>query len=669
MAKTHEIAAAIHRLREEIRRHDYLYYVLARPAISDRDYDRLLAELAELEAARPDLVTPDSPTRRLGDRPIEGFEQVRHSELMLSIDNTYSIEEVRKFHQRVVKTLGTTDVDYVVDPKIDGVAVSLRYEGGVLAMGVTRGDGEVGDDITINIKTIRAIPLRLRGQNWPTVFEVRGEVYWPRKDFAEFNHGRELAGEPPLANPRNATAGTLKLLDSRIVAKRRLAFYCHSFGHVEPMPVNTHHDLARLASECGIPVSPHLRRVGDLDQLIELIEQWDAKRSKLEYQTDGMVIKVDRFDLREELGSTSRAPRWCIAYKYESEQAVTIVRDIRWQVGKLGTLTPVADLDPVWVAGTTVSRASLHNYDQIQRLGLHIGDAVIIEKAGEIIPQVVSVLVDRPRGTKSVKPPHECPVCRGPVEKDEGGVYLRCINHSCEAQLKERIRYFAARDLMDIDNLGPALIDQLVDQGLVKELADLYKLTEADLAGLDRMGAKSARNVIQAIRESRFRDLPRILAALNIQHVGITTAEVLARAFKSMDRLMNASLEELTQVPGVGAVVAGSIFSFFHSDHGRATINHLRAAGLNMALQEMAEPGETTLTGKTIVVTGTLQQFSRQEIEARIKTLGGKPTSTVSSNTDFLVVGENPGSKLDKARNLGVKTLTEDEFLALIKPH
>ncbi|NLX07977.1 MAG: NAD-dependent DNA ligase LigA [Phycisphaerae bacterium] len=667
MVQSDPVAEQIERLREQIHHHDHLYYTLGSPEISDRDYDRLMQQLKELEKQRPDLITPDSPTQRVGEQPADGFPKVRHDLPMLSIDNTYSVGELREFHRRVLKGLETEQVDYVVDPKIDGVAVTLRYENGTLVLGATRGDGEVGDDVTANIKTIRTVPLRLRGKGWPEILEVRGEVYWPRRSFVEFNRRREQEGETPLANPRNATAGTLKLLDSRIVAKRGLAFCAHGFGRVEPLPAQTHYDLALAASRWGITVNRDLKRIGDFDQLVAVITAWEAKRADLDYQTDGMVVKIDRFDLRERLGTTSRAPRWVIAYKYETEQGVTVVRDVRWQVGKLGTLTPVAHLDPVWIAGTTVSRASLHNADQIQRLGVRIGDTVIVEKAGEIIPQVVSVVQDQPRGHAEIVPPTRCVVCDGPVEKDAGGVYLRCLNPSCPAQLKERLRYFASRDLMDIENLGPALIDQLVDKNLVREFADLYQLTEQQLIDLERMGQKSAQNLVKAITASKTRDLPRVMGALNIQHVGITTAELLAKHFRTMDALMDASLESLEAVPDVGPVVAQSIHDFFRTDHGRQAVNHLRDAGVNMRLiAEPTAPAASPIAGKTLVVTGTLEKFSRNEIEALIKKLGGKAASSVSAKTHYLIAGQNAGSKLDKAKKLGVEILTEEDFLKLI---
>jgi len=668
MAKVDKVAAELNRLRDEIRRHDHLYYVLAKPVISDREYDRLMARVKQIEADRPELITPDSPTQRIGDRPIEGFAKVRHDVPMLSIDNTYSPDELREFHNRVLKGLDTKKVDYVADPKIDGVAVSLRYEAALLVLAVSRGDGEVGDDITANVRTIRTVPLRLTGTGWPRVLEVRGEVYWPRDAFAEFNRQRELAGEPTLANPRNATAGTLKLLDCRIVAQRRLAFYCHSFGRVEPMVANSHYKLATMAARWGIPVNPHLKIVNTLDQLAEFIDQWNEKRSELNYQTDGVVVKVDQFDLRSKLGTTARAPRWCIAYKYAAEQAVTTIRNVRCQVGKLGTLTPVGDLKPVWIGGTTVSHASLHNYDQVKRLGVKIGDTVIIEKAGEIIPQVVSVVTDRPRGKTAIKPPRTCPECGGAVEKDEGGVYIRCVNPFCQAKLKERIRYFASRNLMDIENLGPAIIDQLVDSGLVKGFADLYKLKQGDLAALDRMGDKSADNLIAAIEQSKTRDLSRVIAALNIPHVGVTTAEVLAGHLKDIDALMAATCDELAELPDIGPVVAKSIGDYFGSTNGRKAVSDLKAVGVNMQLLETeAQASETPLAGKTVVVTGTLTEFSRGEIEALIKKLGGRATSSVSAKTDMVVAGKNPGSKFDKAEKLGVKTITEKEFLDMLR--
>lgn len=662
------IAEEIKKLRDEIHHHDYLYYTKSEPEISDREYDQLMQRLKDLEKEHPDLVTPDSPTQRVGERPIEGFERVRHAVPMLSIDNTYNFGELQEFHRRVRRTLGVDEVDYVVDPKIDGVAVTLRYEKGRLVMGATRGDGEFGDDITQNLKTIKTIPLVLHGKDWPDVLEVRGEVYWPRKDFVEFNRRRESQGEVKLANPRNATAGTLKLLDPRIVARRKLAFMCHGFGEVKPLPVNSHFELAQMVHRWGIGVNPNLCKIEKFDDVVKMIQEWSEKRADLEYQTDGMVVKVDRFDWRDRLGTTARSPRWVIAYKYETEQGVTILRDVRWQVGKLGTLTPVADLDPVWVAGTTVSRASLHNIDIVKELDVRIGDTVIIEKAGEIIPQVVAVVGEQTRGEKEIVPPKHCPVCSGPVERSEGEVAIRCINPACPAQLKERLAFFGARDQMNIENLGPAIVDQLVDKGLVKEYADLYALTRLSLIDLERMGEKSVEKLLDAIEESKSRDLAKLIAALNIHHVGVRTAEQLTDHYHSMDALMNASVEDLQCVADIGPVVAQSIYDYFHSDRNRQVIENLRKAGVNMQSLRAGEPQtEKKLAGKTFVVTGTLERFSRSEIEGLIKKLGGKPTSSVSSKTDYLIVGADAGSKLGKAQKLGIKILSEEEFVKLIE--
>jgi DNA ligase (NAD+) len=662
------IAGEIKKLRDEIHRHDYLYYTKSEPEISDREYDALLKRLQDLEKEHPELITPDSPTQRVGERPIEAFARVRHEVPMLSIDNTYSIDEVKEFHHRVLKGLDVNHVDYVVDPKIDGVAVSVRYEKGRLVLGVTRGDGEYGDDITQNIRTIKTIPLKLHGKDWPEVLEVRGEVYWPRKEFVAYNQRRQAEGQVAMANPRNATAGTLKQLDARMVAERKLSFMCHGFGVITPMLAKSHFELAKMICRWGIPINPHLERIENIDALVAMIELWRDKRTELEYQTDGMVVKVDRFDYRDQLGFTARSPRWVIAFKYEAEQAPTVVRQVRWQVGKLGTLTPVADLDPVWVAGTTVSRASLHNMDIVQNLGVKIGDTVLIEKAGEIIPQVVSVVMEQPRGEKEIVPPKHCPVCNGPVERSEGEVAIRCINPACPAQLKERLAFYGARDQMNIENLGPAIVDQLVDKGLVKEYADLYKLTRLDLLDLERMGEKSVEKLLDAIEESKSRDLAKLVAALNIHHVGVRTAEQLTDHYHTMESLMNASIEELQNVADIGPVVAQSIYDYFHSDRNRQVIEHLCASGVNMVSQRANEPqGEKKLSGKTLVVTGTLEKFSRSEIEAMIKKLGGKPTSSVSAKTDYLVVGAEAGSKLEKAKKLGVKILSEEEFIKLIE--
>jgi len=666
-----EAEKRVGQLREEIRRHDYAYYVLAEPVISDREYDKLFEELKRLEAEHPDLVTSDSPTQRVGGQPLKGFRQVAHAVPMLSIDNTYNEADLREFDARVAKGLGGKKYAYVVDPKVDGVAISLRYESGQLVLAATRGDGRTGDDITQNARTIRAIPLRLReggdlfSGRLPRVLEVRGEVYWPTKSFDAFNAAREARGEPTFANPRNATAGTLKQLDSRIVAERQLAFVAHGFGQVEPLNVETHHDLFQQLKAWGIPISPHMQRVDSIDKVVDLVHAWDKKRQKLDFATDGLVVKVDRLDQREKLGMTSRAPRWVIAYKYEAERARTKLLSVRFQVGKLGTITPVANLEPVQLAGTTVKSASLHNFDQIERLKVHVGDMVYVEKAGEIIPQVVGVdLGARGRGTKAIEPPRACPECSSPTERDEGGVFLRCGNPSCPAQIKERLRYFCARDQMDIEGVGDVLAAQLVDSGLVREFADLYRLADRrdKLIDLERMGTKSADNLLAAIEASKKQPLARVLAALNIQHVGVNTAMLLAEHFGSMDAIADASVEQLQEVEQIGPEVAASIHSFFHHKSGRQVVEALRKVGVNMTQPKRKRTGPQPLAGKTIVVTGTLDGYSRKEIEDLIVSLGGKAAGSVSGKTDFVVAGADPGSKIDKARQLGVEIIDEKEF-------
>ncbi|HOA73268.1 MAG TPA: NAD-dependent DNA ligase LigA [Phycisphaerae bacterium] len=656
-------------LREEIRRHDYAYYVLAEPVISDREYDRLFAELKQLEAEHPELVTPDSPTQRVGGQPLSGFRQVRHAVPMLSIDNTYNESELRAFDERVRKGLGGDDYHYVMDPKIDGVAISLRYEQGKLVLAATRGDGTTGDDITQNARTIRAIPLTLRQSDQippvPDVLEVRGEVYWPVSEFQQFNAARAAAGEPVFANPRNATAGTLKQLDPRIVAGRKLSFTAHGFGEVRPLSVDTQWELFQRFKAWGIPVNPYLRRVASIDEVIAQVHYWDKKRTELDYATDGLVIKVDRLDQRGILGMTTRSPRWCIAFKFAAERARTRLHSVRFQVGKLGTITPVANLDPVLLAGTTVKSASLHNFDQIERLGVRVGDMVYVEKAGEIIPQVVEVdIAARPADAEPIVPPAQCPECSQPTVRDEGGVFLRCVNPACPAQIKERLRYFCGRDQMDIEGMGPALAEQLVDGGLVREFADLYRLKDRWMAlmSLERMGAKSAENLTNAIEKSKDRPLSRLLAGLNIPHVGVSTAALLARHFGSMDQLVAADVDQLQQIEGIGPELARSIYTFLHSESGKHTIESLREVGVNMIEPSREPAGPQPLAGKTIVVTGTLQRFGRKEVQDLITALGGKPAGSVSKKTDFVVAGADPGSKLDKARSLGVEVIDEAEF-------
>ena len=658
-------AERIAELRREVRRHDRLYYVEAAPEISDRQYDRLLEQLRALEAEHPELVTPDSPTQRVAGEPIEGFQTVTHASPMLSVDNTYNEAELGEFDTRVRKALGKRKFHYVVDPKIDGVAVSLRYEAGMLALAATRGDGRRGDDITTNVRTVHSVPLRLEGQRVPEVIEVRGEIYWPRRTFNAYNARRVEAGEEAFANPRNGAAGTLKQLDPRVVAERGLAFMAHGLGQMSAPPAERAGEIMNLLGQWGVPVSCHMSVCDDLDAVMAVIGRWAGLRADAEYETDGMVVKVDELALRDVLGQTSRFPRWCIAYKYEAERAQTVLHSVDFQVGRLGTITPVAHFEPVQLAGTTVSNASLHNFDQIDRLGVRVGDTILVEKAGEIIPQVVQVLHDkRPADTRPIRAPKSCPTCRSDAVRDEGGVYLRCVNPECPAQLRERLRFFAARNQMDIEHLGPAIIDQLVDSGLVRHFADLYALRKEQLVPLERMAEKSAENLLAAIEQSKSRGLVRVLAALGIRHVGGRAAEVLGEHFGEIGALASAGVEQLTEINEIGPIIAESVHTFFHSEAGRETIRRLKDAGLDMTCERAAvEAADQPLAGKTVVVTGTLQSLSRKEAEDAVKAAGGRAASSVSKKTDFVVVGDSPGSKADKARALGVETINEAEFL------
>lgn len=663
MAK--DIEKQVEQLREEIRGHDYLYYVLNQPKISDRQYDKLFAELKALEKANPQFITGDSPTQRVSERPLEGFTNVRHAVPMLSIDNTYNDDELRAFDERVRKQLGQIDYDFVVELKIDGLAISLRYESGALVTAATRGDGRVGDDVTANVRTIKAVPLSLLGDKIPAVLEVRGEVYMPTSAFVELNKLRAEAGESAFANPRNAAAGSLKLLDAKITAARNLSFFAYATGQVsEPLAENHYQTLQRF-KKLGLPVNPNIKRAKDINEVIDICLASSEKRSKLDYQIDGMVIKINRFEQRDVLGATGRAPRWCISYKFAAEQAETIVESIDVQVGKSGILTPVANLTPVQLAGTTVKRASLHNFDELNRLGVRCGDTVVVEKAGEIIPQVIEVKQElRPAGTKPFKTPKECPNCGSAVAKDEDGVYIRCLNPDCLGQLKERLKYFARRGQMDIENLGTALIEQLVEVGLVKNFADLYKLQKSELIELERMAEKSADNVIKAIEASKTRPLWRFVTALGIRHIGAQSAQILAEYFGSLDVLMNATQEELAEVDQIGPTMAESVYEYFRDTRNQAVIKELLAAGV--APQQPGARRSSKLEGKTIVVTGSLENFTRQQIEQAIRQAGAKTSSSVSKKTDFVLAGENPGSKLDKARELGVEVINEKDFLAMI---
>jgi DNA ligase (NAD+) len=668
MPNTMKRAAELRRLIEH---HTHKYYVDAAPEIADRDFDKLLEELKEIETAHPELVTPDSPTQRVGGAPIEGFATVVHREPMLSIDNTYSSDELRDFDKRIRKVLGKEPIVYVVELKIDGVAISLTYEQGLFTVGATRGDGENGDDVTHNLRTIPELPLRLAGKNPPALLEARGEVYMTRADLARLNRARSEKGQELLANPRNSAAGALKLLDPRQSAQRKLRLFSYALGACEGVDVASHLDALELLRRYRFPVNPHIEAFDNIDKVVEYCNSWAERRGTLGYDTDGMVIKVNDFAQRTRLGMTSKAPRWVVAYKFPAEQALTKLLRIELQVGRTGVLTPVAHLEPVKLAGTTVARASLHNADEIARKDIRSGDMVVVEKAGEIIPYVVrSEPGARTGAEKPFKFPSKCPVCGAPVDRGEGGVFYRCTNSLCPGQLKEKLHYFGHRNVMDIEELGDAIVDQLVDKGLVRSLPDLYRLSLDKLEGLERMGKKSAQNLLDAIAGTKERGLARVLTGLSIPHVGVSVAELLAREFPDIDALMSAPEERLSRIVGVGPVLAESVAQFFQGAGARTMVEDLRSAGVKLVedVEPGPAPGGANLSGKTFVVTGTLSSYGRDEIEGLIKKLGGKATGAVSKKTSYLVAGENAGSKIDKARQLGVKILTEAEFKKMIDP-
>jgi DNA ligase (NAD+) len=664
----------IEQLRAEIERHNALYYVEGHPEISDLEFDRLLKRLVELETQHPELAAPDSPTRKVGGEPIAGFVTVTHRVPMLSIDNEYDEAGVREFDKRVRKLLGTEDlVDYFCEYKIDGVALSLIYERGSLVQGVTRGDGRQGDDVTHNARTILGVPLRLRMEQPPEVVEIRGETYISNADFAHLRARQVAAGEAPFANPRNATAGALKLLDPQLCAARRLRFYAHSVGATSQVEQRTQMEFVEQAARAGVPVTPRARVVRGIDAAIEYCHELLEEIPGLDCEVDGFVIKVNQLALRETLGTTSKSPRWVVAYKFEKYEGVSRIESIEVQVGKTGTLTPVAHLKPVEIAGTTVSRASLHNSDEIHRLGVRVGDWVVVEKAGKIIPHVVRVEEHRRDGTEhGFQFPTHCPDCGSPVSKDEGGVYIRCHNAECPAKLREGVRYFASRAAMDIEGLGIKLIEQLVKSGLVKSFADLYRLRErrTELLALERMGEKSVDNLLDGIEASKSRPLWRLLTGLNIRHVGVRTAQILADRFGTLDALLDQTPEQLSTVEEVGPIIAQSIAEHFQDARVRQLLDQLRGRGLNFGtpIERRESPGGVgRLAGKTVVVTGSLVRFTREQINELIHNHGGKPAGSVSKKTDYVVAGEKAGSKLEKAHSLGIPVLSEDQFFALVE--
>jgi DNA ligase (NAD+) len=660
------IQQRITQLRKELDHHNYLYHVQGKPQISDREYDRLMQELIELESAHPQFSSSDSPSQRIGGQPIEGFKTVEHAVPMMSIDNTYDEGEVRAFDQRVRKLLGEEQiVNYVLEPKVDGVAATVRYENGALVLAATRGDGRRGDDITANARTIRSLPLRLPSDKQvPEILEVRGEIFMPNAVFQRLNKERQQSGQETFKTPRNLTTGALKQLDSRITASRQLRFVSHGLGQVRPMETGGYWEWLKRLADWRLPVNEHTTLAKNIDEAITAIEAFADIRGKLSYQTDGMVIKVDSFQQRDRLGATSKAPRWVIAYKYAAEQMQTILREVDWQVGKGGTLTPVARMDPIALGGTTVKNASLHNIEQIEKLDIHLGDTIVVERAGEVIPYVRQVVPQkRPRGAKPVRAPEKCPSCGSKVHKEADTPYIRCDNPACPAQFRERLRWFCGRNQMDIENVGEALVDQIIDAGLVKTFADLYRLTKPTLMELERMGDKSAQNVIDAIAQSKNRPLERLLAGLGIRHVGNRVGFVLAEHFHSLDALAAATLEQLSSVHEIGDVIAQSVHDFFHSPAGRDAIAQLKHVGVDPKTKKREPAKAQPLAGQTVVVTGTLEHFTRPQIEELITQLGARVSGTVSKKTSFVLAGNDAGSKLGKARQLGVAVFTENEFL------
>ncbi len=652
----------IEALRETLRHHEHLYYVLDKPEITDAEYDQLMRKLQALEAAHPELVTPDSPTQRVGGKPREGFIKVRHSTPMLSLDNALNEGELRDFDRRVRQLLGSAPYRYVTELKMDGLSMAALYHDGVLSRAITRGDGVVGEDVTENARTIRSLPLRI--SNGLADFEVRGEVIMNRQAFERLNAERDQLGLSRFANPRNAAAGSIRLLEPQITASRRLQYFVYFlFVNGEPA-YDSHWESLETLARFGFKVNPFRRVCADLEEVLEFCRAWEARREELPYEIDGVVVKIDSIAQQRQLGWTAKAPRWAIAFKYAARQAETVVENVEVQVGRTGALTPVARLRPVEVGGVTVSRATLHNEDEIERLGLEIGDSVIIERSGDVIPKVVRV--SSPGSPRlPFRMPGQCPVCGGKVVREEGEVASRCINTNCPARLKESILHFASRGVMDIDGMGDALVDQLVDRGLVKSVVDVYKLTADQLVSLERMGKKSAEKLLSNIERSKQLPLPRVLNALGIRFVGERTAVLLAEAFGSLDAIAAADVPTLQRAEEVGPKVAESIFQFFREPRNIELVEGLRNAGLQFEYKQVRKK-TGPLQGLTFVLTGALPTLTREDAKARIEAAGGKVTGSVSKQTDYVVAGEAAGSKLDKAKALGVQVIDESRLLELI---
>ena len=661
----------IEAIREQVRHHEYLYYVLDAPEISDAEFDRLMNELKDFETENPSFVTPDSPTQRVGGKPREGLLKATHSSPMLSLDNTYNEEDLRNWERRVHDLTGSKDIQYVCELKLDGMSLALHYEDGKLVRGITRGDGNIGEDVTLNVRTVRSIPLsiskaKLKKAGLPLDFEVRGEMLIPTASFQKMNEEREQRGLSLFANPRNATAGTVRQIDPSITAERRLDYFGYSLLRQGRTFFDRHWKSMDALEAAGFKVNTRRTLAKNFDEIWAFIQEWQEKRENLPYEIDGIVIKVDRAAVQQELGFTGKAPRWAIAYKYAARSGVTQVEEILVQVGRTGKLTPVAALKPVHIGGTTVSRATLHNMDEIERLGVHIGDWVEVERGGDVIPKVTRVLDDKdhPRGRKKFHMPEKCPICGTHVVRTEGEVDHRCVNANCPAKLRESILHFASRGVMNIDGMGEALVNQLTDRGLVKNVADIYQLTKADLLGLERMGDKSAQNVLNQIEASKKLPLERVIFGLGIRLVGERTAQFLAEEFGSLDALMSATAEDLQQVNEVGPRIAQSISEFFQEPRNRALIQRLQESGLK--LSGIKKERGTKLAGKIFVLTGTLATYSRDEAAKMIEDAGGRVSGSVSKKTDYVVAGADAGSKLDKAKQLGVKVIGEEEMVAMI---
>jgi DNA ligase (NAD+) len=668
LPKAGSIRQQIEKIRNEVRRHEELYYVKDSPEISDLEYDKLLEKLHDLEQQHPEFLTPDSPTQRVGGRPAAGFAEVVHRRPMLSLDNSYNIDELRAFDQRVRKLADGRSPDYVAELKIDGLSISIHYQDEVLVRGVTRGDGRIGEDVTQNVRTIRSVPLKLKSKK-PIApeLEVRGEVFIPRKVFEQTNAEREQQDEPRFANPRNAAAGAIRQLDPKIVASRKLDMFAYDLLAGDRKPFPTHWEALEWMVQAGMRVNPHRALCTSIDDVIDFAAKMESQRDDLDYEIDGLVVKVNSTAFQDEFGSTNKAPRWAIAYKYAARQATTKVLNISVQVGRTGALTPVAILEPVSLAGTTVSRATLHNPDELKRLGIRIGDWVLIEKGGDVIPKVLKVIESKRTGVeKTFRMPKKCPVCGGEVSRPEGEVVSRCVAADCPAQLKGRLLHFSSRRAMRIEGLGESLVDQLVGTGKVRDAGDLYSLTVEDVASLERMATKSASNLLAQIEASKHRDLSNLIYALGLRHVGDRTAATLARHFGSLDALSKATVEALDDVPEIGLTVAQSVRDWFDDKGNLELCRRLEAAGVQTKIEKVTRAGDSKFEGKQFVLTGTLEEFTRDEARAAIEARGGRVMSSVSKKTDYVVAGAEAGSKLDKATSLGVTVVDEKTFKAML---